>query len=277
MAKRKRVLPPGWYPNSREKIIDTFKQWEGVGQSSLQNGISGVVPHAGWMFSGELAYKVFRRLSPEVDTVIIIGGHLPPNSGCFAAKEDMYETPLGDLITDKEFLSLLEEKISVKTDTFSDNTVEVQLPFVKYFYPKAQAVGLRVEPSEKAVDLGDMIADITARLKKKIAVIGSTDLTHYGLSYGYAPRGTGEDAFRWVTEVNDKDIIEALLEFDFTEALRKGNEDKAACSIGAAVAAGAYAAQRKDEDASSLLVDYYTSRKVHKADSFVGYAGILYS
>lgn len=277
MVKRKRVLPPGWYPNSREKIIDTFKQWEGVGQPSLQNGISGVVPHAGWMFSGELAYKVFHRLSPEVDTVIIIGGHLPSDSGCFAAKEDMYETPLGDLITDKEVLSLLQETTRVKTDTFSDNTVEVQLPFVKYFFPKAQAVGLRIEPSGMAIDLGEMIAEISARLKKKIVVIGSTDLTHYGLSYGYTPRGTGEDAFRWVTEVNDKDIIDALLKFDFTEALRKGNEDNAACSIGAAVAAGAYAAKLHNKEASSLLVDYYTSRKVHKADSFVGYAGIVYS
>lgn len=275
MSIRKRILPPGWYPGSEQEVKRTIHEWEQKEAPAFTTGIAGVVPHAGWMFSGELACKVFRHLASDVETVVIIGGHLPPNGGIYAAKEDGYETPLGDLSTDKEVLSGLEEKISLKNDTFSDNTVEVQLPFVKYYFPKATGLGLRVEPTEQAVSLGKAVADVAQELGKKIAVVGSTDLTHYGLSYGFAPHGSGEEAVRWVKEVNDKNVIDALLAFDYTKAVKRGVEDKAACSVGAAVAAASFASSLKE--ASSTLLDYYTSRRIHKAESFVGYAGIVYS
>ena len=104
---------------------------------------------------------------------------------------------------------------------------------------------------------------------------GSTDLTHYGPSYGFAPAGTGTRALRWVREVNDHRFIESLLAMEFKTALERALTERSACSAGGALAALSFA--RENGVTKGELVRYSTSFDVHPGDSFVGYAGILYS
>ena len=71
----------------------------------------------------------------------------------------------------------------IDEDANPDNTVEVQLSFVKYLFPESMVLGLRAPPSDKSIKLGKLINDVGSQLNRKITVIGSTDLTHYGPSY----------------------------------------------------------------------------------------------
>jgi hypothetical protein len=151
----------------------------------------------------------------------------------------------------------------------------VQLPFVKYLFPRAKVLGMRASPSRDADRLGKAIAEAARGLGRKIAVAGSTDLTHYGSSYGFAPAGTGNKALRWVREVNDRRLIESLLAMEFDSALERALTERSACSVGGALAALSFA--RENGVRKGELVRYSTSFDVHPADSFVGYAGILYS
>jgi hypothetical protein len=209
-----------------------------------------------------------------VDTVVVVGGHLPTEGGVFAALEDGFETPLGVIENDKELLEDLRTAMSLQEDVYADNTVEIQLPLVKYLFPHAKVVALRVPPSRSAIELGDVLHDATGKAKKRTVVVGSTDLTHYGPSYGFTPKGTGRGTVKWVEEENDKKIVDAILQENPAEVITRGREDRAACSAGAAASAVQFAKRMGISEGE--LVDYFTSYGIHPSDSFVGYAGIVF-
>ncbi|MQY77403.1 MAG: AmmeMemoRadiSam system protein B [Spirochaeta sp.] len=242
MALRKRGLPPGWYPLTELKTRERIEEYLKNLAKPDHNAMAGIVPHAGWEFSGRVALAVLQNIYLESGTVVVIGGHLPAEAGVLAASEEEYETPLGNIDADMELLKALKELIPVHTDRYPDNTVEVQLPFIKYLFPRAKALALRAAPAAEAIRLGEILAELSLRLKRNIAVIGSTDLTHYGSNYGFAPQG--RKAVRWVREVNDKRIIESLLALNHTEAINRALAEKSACSVGGAVAAAAFAGKR---------------------------------
>jgi AmmeMemoRadiSam system protein B len=133
---------------------------------------------------------------------------------------------------------------------------------------------MRASPSAEAGHLGAALARAANTLGKRIAVAGSTDLTHYGTSYGFAPAGSGEPAQKWVREVNDRRFIDSLLALDFDAALERALRERSACSAGGALAALSFA--RENGVSRGELVRYMTSLDVRPADSFVGYAGVLY-
>jgi AmmeMemoRadiSam system protein B len=274
MRMRKRYLPAGWYPDSAEQTRSAIERMAQSFPAGARNGSAGIVPHAGWEFSGSLALEVFSLMCPDIDTMLIIGGHLGPADGILCAFEDAYDTPLGPVVADLELLEEIRGIIQVREDRYADNTVEVQLPFIRHLFPQARALGMRAAPSPHAEKLGIAIATAAKTLGRRVAVAGSTDLTHYGSSYGFEPRGSGEAARAWVREVNDRALIDCLLELDFGAALDHALREHSACSAGGALAALAFAAQVGAK--AGRLLKYTTSYEVHPAPSFVGYAGILY-
>lgn len=272
MRVRKRFLPPGWYPDTPERTREAIARMNVA--SSEGRGIAGVVPHAGWEFSGRVALEVFTCLSRRIDTMVIIGGHLGPADGILCAAEELYDTPLGQLTADLELREKLCASLPLREDRVADNTVEVQLPFVRHLFPEARVLGMRVAPSEDARRLGQALVAAAAATGRRICVVGSTDLTHYGPNYGFQPSGGGARAVEWVRTVNDKRFIDALISMDFPAALERASREHSACSAGGALAAMTFA--RENGASSGQLLSYATSYDVHPSDSFVGYAGVLY-
>ena len=275
MKVRRRYLPLGWYPGAPEQIRGAIESFESSLVPDPVQGVAGVVPHAGWEFSGSVAFEVLSRISRSMDTIVIIGGHLGPADGILCAFEDAYETPLGPIEADIPLLAELRQAMTLHEDRHADNTVEVQLPFVRHLFPSARVLGMRASPSRDAETLGVTLAAVARKLKRTLAVVGSTDLTHYGTNYGFSPAGSGEAALRWVRDTNDRRFIESLLSMDFDAALQRALRERSACSAGGALAAMSFA--RESGIRKGSLVRYATSFDVHPAESFVGYAGILYA
>lgn len=280
MKIRQRVLPPGWYPGTEEETRETIelylRDFGGRAAIEASESIAGVVPHAGWEFSGRTALEVFLRLRRPVDTIVVAGGHLSPSAGILVAREDGYETPLGVLPADLKLLGAIERlsEIPFREDRSVDNTVEVQLPFIKFLFPEARALSLRASPSADSIELGKAIKRAAESLERTVAVIGSTDLTHYGNNYGFAPAGQGEEAVKWVKEVNDRGFIKSLLSMNPESALDHAARHQSACSAGGAVTALCFA--REMGVSEGELIRYLTSYEIYPNESFVGYAGIIY-
>ncbi len=213
MDVRRRCLPAGWYPGTAQGVRDTVRAWA-IPDAGRRTAVAGVAPHAGWEFSGALAGAVFAGLSGDLDTIVIIGGHLAAADGILCAPEESYETPLGVAPADLELLARLRQLVPMADDHRADNTVEVQLPLCRYFHPDARCLALRAPPSALAGDLGRAVASAAGALRRRVGVVGSTDLTHYGPNYGFAPSGAGDEAERWVRDVNDRRFIDALTAMD---------------------------------------------------------------
>ena len=275
MKVRPRTLPPGWYPDSSDRVEQVITDFL-VDHTHIEHKIhSGIVPHAGWGFSGSIACRVISHIDPDHHTIIVVGGHLPQGDTVLAAFEEGYSTPHGILSADKELLDIIKKEIKVSEDIYSDNTVEIQLPFIKYFFPDSSVIGMRAAPSPIAEQLGQVICHAAQKCGKKAVVLGSTDLTHYGNNYGFSPHGSGKQAVQWVKKVNDKKFLDSCIAMDIESALNHANRDKSACSAGGAVCAMSFAKEMGVKQGT--LLEYKTSWDVQPAESFVGYSGILYT
>jgi AmmeMemoRadiSam system protein B len=271
------MLPAGWYPASASACKAEIDQFI-AGTQPLPPGTrvyGGIVPHAGWYFSGKAAARVFflaaKASQPQV--VCVFGGHLGGNSPPLLVTADAWETPLGNLPLATEFYQPLAQRLTLREEYPGDNTIEVQLPFVKYFFPDARVLALRSPQSDTAIELGQAVAAVAKELKVSILAFGSTDLTHYGANYGFAPKGYGAAAVKWVKEVNDKKFIDAALKLDAPGIIQTAAQNQNACSPGGAATAVTVA--KAEGAAKAALIIYYTSYDIMPGDSFVGYVGIM--
>ncbi len=281
MSRRKRALPRGWYPVDKKECqreIESYLEGWSPSQIPPTKGLGGIVPHAGWYFSGRLSARVFSYLKKKgpFDLIVLYGGHLGTEDLPRIVSEEVWETPLGDIEIHTGFVKSLMERVDLAKESSAsgDNTIEVQLPMVKYFFPESKLLALRSPLSLRAEAVGREAAEIAKREGISILAIGSTDLTHYGPNYGFMVKGTGRASVEWVKKENDKGFIDRALKMDVEGVLKHSIENESACSGGAAVSAISTCKALGAE--KGILLDYYTSYDVMPDESFVGYAGIVY-
>ena len=268
---RSRSLPPGWYPGDERAVRRRLEEWSDATPEERQF-VSVVAPHAGWDFSGELAFRVLERLVSDAEVVAVVGGHLRRGNAVRVAPEDGYETPLGTLEAEAELREFVRSRTDAEDDVVPDNTVEVQLPMVKYLFPQARAAYLRSPPDEGAVRLGEVLGAYAEESGRRLAVVGSTDLTHYGPNFGFTPRGVGEESVRWAREENDRGFLDAVVAMDADRAIEHALANHSACSPGAAATAVSFARALGVKEGT--LVGYASSYDKHRDASFVGYGGV---
>lgn len=274
MQIREYSLPAGWYPRNPEEISRFL---ESFNKKADKFSCAAVCPHAGWYYSGRVAAIGTASLERDIETVAVLGGHLPSSSQPLFAMEDAVRTPFGLLPVDNELRSVLLKELNGKEDRFRDNTVEVLLPMVHYFFPKAKLLWLRLPAALDSYEAGKVIFFAAEKLGIKLNVLGSTDLTHYGLNYGFNPKGSGAAAVKWVREVNDANFIRAVESGKAGEVLLRAETDRAACSAGAVLGTMGFAKAKGFENAR--LMEYTTSADVQNDDaagSFVGYAAFSF-
>ncbi len=283
MNVRKAMFAGSWYPDNAdecEKEINRFLEEIKVKDSLKGKSIGGIVPHAGWYFSGSIACNVIRCLKDEkhTDVIIIFGMHLHPGSAPYIMKEGSWETPFGEIPIQKELAEELVGKFTFNIETHEhfvqDNTIELQLPFIKYFFKDVRIVPIGVPPDKSSLEIGKTAAEIATKLGLRVKVIGSTDLTHYGTNNGFMPEGTGPASIDWVRNENDRRIIEVMLKMDPEAVINEALSHQNACCSGAAATAMAASKQLGAKHAESIA--YATSYDKSPGDSFVGYPGIVF-
>ncbi len=291
MQTRKPVVAGQFYPGQPGSCLDEIKQC--LEQSTLSESLpetiaAGIVPHAGWTFSGSLAAMVFAAIKQQhekVHTFVIFGA----THGYFGQSPAVYETgswttPLGNVAIDEDLAEAVLSTSAAVSDPQahrSEHSIEVQVPFIQHLFAGAKILPILVPPTEQAVALGESVGEIiSADEKKKVVCIGSTDLTHYGPRYGFTPMGVGPAAFQWASGVNDRQFIDLALKLEPEKILTNAAENANACGSGAAAAA--IAAAKKLGKTQGLLLAHTNSNEVmlkkmgtSSTDS-VGYAAIIF-
>jgi MEMO1 family protein len=278
MTMRKRALPRGWYPGTADECnreIDGFLQGFTPPEGTWHGGI---VPHAGWYFSGRAAAKVINTLasSARADRVVLYGGHLQGASDPVVYTEDWWETPLGPQPMDAQIASVLvsRNKAVAASRMFNDNTVEIQLPLIRRLLPDIPLLAVHAPSSMAATSLSLAVAECLEAKGLTAVYIGSADLTHYGPNYGFTPKGTGNAAVQWVKEENDRSLIDKAVAMDAEGLLSDSRGKHNTCSAGPIAAVITSVAKLGVKQGK--LLDYYTSYDVMPDSSFVGYAAIVY-
>ncbi len=289
MQTRKPIVAGQFYPGQRSSCVAEINeclQQEKISESLPATIVAGIVPHAGWTFSGSLAALVFsavKKRHDKVNTFVIFGAA----HGYYGASPAVYDkgswaTPLGEAAIDEDLAAAVLDSGTAVSDPnahSSEHSIEVQVPFIQHFFAAAQILPILTPPNEQAISLGEAVGDIIKQRKKTVC-IGSTDLTHYGPRYGFMPMGTGAKALRWASEVNDIKFIDLALKLDARNLLTSAAENSNACGAGAAAAT--VAAARKLGKTKGLLLAHTNSNEVMlqkmgaSSAEAVGYAAIVF-
>jgi hypothetical protein len=157
-----------------------------------------VVPHAGWAYSGAVAAAAYRLLpAGSFGRVVVLA---PSHHGAFGgyALDDAraYRTPLGEVPLDREAVESLKGSGLARVVpgvTGPEHAVEIELPFLQATLGRFSLVPILVgragAPEQRA------FAQRLARLDDgKTLFVFSTDFTHYGPRFGYAPFGPAAGA-----------------------------------------------------------------------------------
>jgi AmmeMemoRadiSam system protein B len=284
MGVRYPDLAGSWYPAGASDCIRAIEEFSEAGYQPPATGIKrfgGILPHAGWVYSGKVACNVIKYLKNDFDpdTIVIFGRHLHPGSRNYIMSEGSWATPLGELDIDRELAEGLLAEFGFIEETPSrhdqDNTIEIQLPFIKYFFPDSKILPIGVPPANASIRIGERLAEISNEAGRKTAFLGSTDLTHYGYNYGNVSKGTGEKAVHWVKEENDKRMVDMILNLDGEGVIKESLINQNACCAGAVAAA--IASSKKSGANKGNKIVYTTSYDVRPDSSFVGYVGVVFT
>ncbi len=245
---------------------------------------AGLVPHAGWVFSGAVAAKVFRTIESQrlPKTIILFGAVHRRIPGDAVYSRGSWTTPFGEVGIDEDPADALighAGGILERNESAHDgeHSIEVQMPFVKHFFPSAGAIPISILPNENAVAVGRAVGEFIRDNDADAVVVGTTDLTHYGDPYGFTPGGSGPEAHEWVKR-NDARIIELASGMRAEEIVPEADRNSNACGAGAMAAT--VAAARVLGCAEGLTIEYTTSYDVAPERRFrmaVGYVGMIFS
>ena len=133
MNLRESFLPMGWYPRDSGEISRFLS---GIARDK-GSARAAIAPHAGWRYSGKIAARAVSSLGGTIETLVVIGGHLPAGYPALFAMEDAVSTPLGPMTINAALRAALLKKLGGKEDRYPDNTVEVLLPMARFFFPQA--------------------------------------------------------------------------------------------------------------------------------------------
>ena len=147
-----------------------------------------IVPHAGYLYSGDVAASAYGRLRPHGDRfrrVVLLGPcHRVAVRGLASSSADAFRTPLGDVPLDHDVVGGLPPSAGQTFDATHEfeHSLEVHLPFLQTVLGPFSLVPLVV---------GDAAPDVVAEVIDTLwggpetLIVISSDLSHY-LTYDEA-------------------------------------------------------------------------------------------
>ena len=237
------------------------------GESEKIAALGCVVPHAGYIYSGQVAGAVYSSLQIPPRVILLGPRHHPRGESLAILTEGSWQTPFGEAQIDSTLARELAHAYPrLREDAVaheSEHSLEVQLPFLQRLVPDFRFVPVVLGTDRYPVleELGRAVAHVVAAQAAPVLVIASSDMNHYE-----------SDA---VTRVKDQMAIARILALDprgLYDTVR--SEGITMCGYAATVAMLVAVLELGAKEAQ--LVRYATSGDISgDYDKVVGYAGIV--
>ena len=254
--------------------------------------VGGIVPHAGWVYSGALAARTFKALlaGGSMRTVVLFGAdHVGIVRRGEVYDSGVWQTPLGEIAVDAELAAAVlaaGDCCRARPEAHAgEHSLEVQVPILQVLQPNIRILPIAVPPAELAVEVGQAVAKAIAQRAggagtAGVCLVGSTDLSHHGGHFP-APGGRGEVGEKW-TRANDRRMIDLMEALDAQAVIGEAQQRMNACGAGAIAAT--IAACKALGATKGLLLEYTNSYVVvHQKypyeldDTTVGYASVVFA
>ena len=161
----------------------------GGAHSSSPSLLGGVVPHAGYVYSGPCAAHFYSKLESDIRRVILLGvNHRGVGRAAALSAAEYWQTPLGEVQLDRGLGEQLKSQIDFLTEDErphrEEHSLEVQLPFLQSVLGEFSflPISLSYLSEEECRLLGQAIArlyEANAASGNKTLLLASSDLNHY--------------------------------------------------------------------------------------------------
>ncbi len=181
------VVAGMFYPDDPKELkqqIDFFLQ--NLEERSIIGDIYGIIsPHAGYMYSGQVAAAAYRQLlQRDYDYVAVIApSHREYFNGISVLPAESYVTPLGPVKIAVEFCERLVEQSDVIIPSWAghreEHALEVQLPFLQRVLGEFNLIPIVMgdQNYDYSAELGEALAKVLRH--EKALIVASSDLSHY--------------------------------------------------------------------------------------------------
>jgi len=142
-----------------------------------------IVPHAGYIYSGQTAAEAYHCLAPlrdSIERVVLFGpAHRVPLEGMAVPSVDAFSTPLGDVALDRASIERIADlpQVCVSDEAHrQEHSLEVQLPFLQTLLEDFTLVPVVVgycAPQQVAAVMDALWAG------PETLLVVSTDLSHF--------------------------------------------------------------------------------------------------
>lgn len=248
---------PGWAEACRRMLDSMFSKVAGEKENNDEGrsrgkvydeggwrggpAIGGVVPHAGWVYSGVTAARTISRVAAWCPEVVVVFGavHVRDRNKASVYRAGRWDGVVGEVEVDAGYCDELLRTREVTDDAGvheGEHSIEVEVPLIAYAMPGVRIVPVMVSPGAWAAGVGRAAGEAAKQLGRRAAFVASTDLTHYGPMFGFTPAGRGEEGVRWAKEVNDRRFIERVRQMDAEGVVPEAAEHRNACGAGAVAA-----------------------------------------
>jgi AmmeMemoRadiSam system protein B len=226
-----------------------------------------VSPHAGYIYSGNVAGAVYSQAEITNDVIVMGPNHHGLGAPFAVMAQGIWNMPGGGITINEKLANLLiEESNWLSADNqahIQEHSVEVQLPFIQYIKPDVEFVPIVLGRADfkTCEEIGMGIARAIKRYGKPVVIIASTDMTHYE---------SQESA-----KEKDQLAIDQILSFDPAGLLDTVNKNNISM-CGVIPTTITLVAAKELGGTKASLADYATSGDVSGDYSYVvGYAGFI--
>lgn len=175
-----------FYPENKNELSKMLDEFFNSGENKNISGIKAmIVPHAGYIYSGQVASDAFRQIEnyKNIERVIVIGpSHNEYMTNFGLSRADFWQTPLGQTQLDKYFINKLE---SFDEFDFNDNalqeehSIEVQIPFLQTILKNNWKLVPIVAGVINDNDIKNAARNLSSIIDSKTLLVISSDLSHY--------------------------------------------------------------------------------------------------
>ncbi len=258
-----------FYPGSEADLKrDISGRIESAGGKQKKEKVLALVsPHAGYIYSGNIAGAVYSQAELTKDVIVIGPNHRGVGAPFAVMAHGIWKMPGGEIPINERLSNLLIEESNWLRDNnqahLQEHSVEVQLPFIQYIRSDVEFVPivLGMADLKTCEEIGMAIARAIKRYGKPVVIIASTDMTHYE---------TQESAKK-----KDQLAIDRILSLDPAGLLDTVNTNNISM-CGVIPTTITIVAAKELGATKATLVTYATSGDVSgDYGSVVGYAGLI--
>jgi hypothetical protein len=268
------VAAGSFYPNNQADIISIFERFFSAQIERHPEAKGMIVPHAGYLFSGQVAAKMYKSIAGTDKRNFVILGVDHYGIGIISTSREDWVTPLGPAKVNLDMIKKISKEQAFMDDESAmahEHSIEVQIPFLQYTFGNFTFVPLQIPrlPFSEIHDLARIIAD------RDSFFIVSSDLTHFGSNYGFVPKESIYGPEDFVKGLDAK-IIDKIIEGDakkFMEYIEQN--DLTVCGYSSIALMMEVAKKIGVKKIEKLAYD--TSFSIsHDVSGIVGYGGVIF-